>query len=260
VRRPLAEGYYGPDEYPLPWSEQYRHRLTWDRPSYYLAPGAAADAQARLLQLAHFDTVLPEDLARAVRSSTRAGDLGHASHAIHRVYVTFVDGLMVHYPGFGEVTQGYDPRNRPAFQAAARTHGRRFRAPFVDWDTSRVLLPCTTALYAEGGTFLGVAGVDVSLAALVAALPLPSGSGWSQVWLLDADARVLAGARAEGRGFEATATAELPLVPSNTLRTRVALRENNGLFEQDDALWAFHRAGLVGWYYVVVTPNTLTPR
>jgi serine/threonine protein kinase len=260
VRRPLAEGYYKSDEYPFTWSDDYRHRLTWDRPTYYLAPGAAADAQARLLQLSPLDELLPAELARAVRSSTRTGALGQATHAVHRVYVTFVDGLMVHYPGFGEVTQGYDPRTRPAFQAAARTHGRRFRAPFVDWDTARVLLPCTTALYAEGGTFVGVAGVDVSLAALVAALPLPTDGGWSHVWLLDAEARVLAGADSDGRGFEATATAELPLVPSTTLRARVALRENNGLFEQDDALWAFHRAGLVGWYYVVVTPNALTTR
>ncbi len=263
VARPLAEAFYRPDEYTFQWSETHRHRVTWDRPSYYVVPGELSPLLAHpLLQLAPLDTVLPAEVAWSI-DEPRAGPaaaqrLAAGEGAIFRVYVVFADGVMVHYPGYGEMTQGYDPRRRPAFLAAAHTHGRRFRAPFANWDTAEVLLPCSVGLYDEARAFVGVAGVDVSLERLVTRLPLPTVPGWGAALLLDDKGQVLAQARAGDARFTATRAADLAAVPSRGLRGRIAAGDTNGLVVEEGRLLAFHRADAVGWYYVIDLPADAT--
>ena len=81
------------------------------------------------------------------------------------------EGALVGYPGLGGFRAGYDPTQRPWYRQALPERGSMVCGePFLDAQSPILDLACSVALYSSAGEFLGVAYVELPLAAGVAKL------------------------------------------------------------------------------------------
>lgn len=81
-------------------------------------------------------------------------------------YVALPDGLMCTFPGHGRMPAGYDPRNRPWYQAAVARGGPAWTI-LVDASTGRPTATVAAPVFRPDGALLGVAGIDVPLETLL---------------------------------------------------------------------------------------------
>ncbi|KHK02936.1 SpoIIE family protein phosphatase [Desulfovibrio sp. TomC] len=127
------------------------------RPGLYLPTGARpnVDRIGRLAALAPTITLLREELGDIVLFAA----------------VALEDGTYVTFPGRSSLPADYDPRQRPWYQAAKAAFNPRkpgspgviWNDPAVDAATGKLTLTLSRPLIAPGGTFAGVASLDVPL-------------------------------------------------------------------------------------------------
>ena len=127
------------------------------RPGVFLPPGSRPDVGRieRLAALAPTIALLREELGDIVLFAA----------------VTLEDGTYVTFPGRPALPRDYDPRQRPWYQAAKAAFdpkkpgspGVVWNDPAVDAATGSLTVTLSRPLVAPGGTFAGVASLDVPL-------------------------------------------------------------------------------------------------
>lgn len=89
----------------------------------------------------------------------------NADKRIAYVYFGDTEGNMYMYPD-DELPEGYDPRVRPWYQAAATTGKGVWTDPYADAATGKWVITYATPIY-ENGRLIGVIGIDVFIDTLV---------------------------------------------------------------------------------------------
>ncbi|RKX46011.1 MAG: methyl-accepting chemotaxis protein [Thermotogae bacterium] len=95
----------------------------------------------------------------------RFKSIAAADTRISNVYFGDVEGNMFIYPE-QELPEGYDPRVRPWYQAAANTGKGVWTDPYEDAFTGKWVVTYAVPVY-ENGKLIGVLGIDVYIDALV---------------------------------------------------------------------------------------------
>ncbi|MEZ4316096.1 MAG: cache domain-containing protein [Myxococcota bacterium] len=186
---------------------------------------------------------------RAARAITEVGT------PIAWAYVGLESGAYNVYPGHGGYLDGYDPREKPWYQAAAKSKGPQWGLPVVDDDGGRVgtVMTCSMPLLDRQGELLGVAGIDVSfdyLANEILEAKELSDTG-AKTYLLDSTGRVLLDPEKMKRGMtdDVAAPFDDPIVLEAVKQRRSGYREANG------ELIVYTRMTSLDWYYVVRGPT-----
>ena len=73
-------------------------------------------------------------------------------------------GLLFNYPGNTGYNPQYDARKRPWYTHSLKQEGPNWKSPYIDASGNGWVLPCTLPLHDSKGQFLGVAGVEMTLA------------------------------------------------------------------------------------------------
>jgi hypothetical protein len=174
-------------------------------------------------------------------------------------YVGLANGAAVLYPGTSRVPQGYDPRARPWYTAAAGERGARWGSPFIDAIRGERVLSCSASIFNEGERLLGVAGMSMTFAPLRRSLPIVIGGyAVDEALLLDDQGRVMARALAgedPARSGESK-DAAIPDVFDAPEVVREIRDKRSGHLEirraSGPVVFTYDRIGVLGWYYVVV--------
>ncbi len=110
---------------------------------------------------------------------------------VHMTYVGFENGMMLTFPGYEPFPEGYDHRRRPWYVGVGERRGPFFGTPYPDASNSAILVPCNRGLYDADGDFIGVAGGDMAMDDVIAALPVDSLEGWTRGGLVDGEGRLI---------------------------------------------------------------------
>ncbi len=127
---------------------------TADTPSFHRPAGLSA--QAAEAEAKRLTALLPT-------LSTLRQNLGDA---FLWAYVALEDGLMCTFPGHGAMPPGYDARSREWYQAALERNAAAWRI-LVDASTGRLTATVSRPVRGPDGKFLGVAGLDAPLEAML---------------------------------------------------------------------------------------------
>jgi hypothetical protein len=243
-------------------SDLYKRPVSVTYPAYKLAPGVADEAaRETLLRLAPLGPAMREILLAALRErpagiSAEDRALRMTGGAIRWAYVGLEEGVMWSFPAKGGYAQDYDPRKRPWFVAARGRREPVWSAPYVDALGQGIVLTCSAPISAQDGTPLGVAGLDLTIADLVAGLlRMPEEPAVADVLLLDGEARVVLRGSADGARAPA-AQETLALTPFEIEEVSAAVKAGrSGLIALPGSpprLAACYRLGTIGWSYVVL--------
>jgi len=90
---------------------------------------------------------------------------------IDYAYVDLAEGAHFVYPGMDALVPQYDARTSGFYLMSDHLHGKHWGAPYVDATTDKrgddLVLPCTEGIWSRDGSFLGVAGVELTVTKLV---------------------------------------------------------------------------------------------
>ncbi len=260
-----------PEDVPIYFSEQFdqgegppdtREARRFDQPvsfslpSFKLAPDTDKESLEpqirRLVRLRH-------QAAATLRRSTPPGvDLANTPGPILWIYLGTKQGVQLSYPGHGGYPESFDPRKRPWYQAAEHAEGAAWGTPYIDVNGSGLVLPCSAALIAPDGEFLGVAGMDLAFDYLVAELLDPSKvPGATEALLLDPDGNIVMRS-GEKRTFEGGVRSGRTL-RKQRFEVDVVVDEvsagRSGRIEDGGELFVYYRLDALGWTYVVRGPT-----
>jgi hypothetical protein len=177
------------------------------------------------------------------------------------VYVGMRDGVHAAFPGHGGYDVEYDPRKRPWYRLSANKHGLFWGNTYVDASGHGLLLPCSTSLYDQNGSFLGVVGVDVSFRYLIDSLLHLEGMEGSVAYLLDDFGREVVRSDVSLEDYEQriydNRAMMLPEFPVNEVVRSIKSAEPGGYFpwDEEEKLVVYSRLNAMGWYYVVVVES-----
>lgn len=85
-------------------------------------------------------------------------------------YVSLRDGLHAVFPGHGGYPDGFDPRARSWYLAAARSGALTWTSASLDAATRRLLLTASMPIYGADRQLAGVTGIDVDILSLLTAI------------------------------------------------------------------------------------------
>ena len=149
-------------------SSLYGQRVNLSYGNYALAPGLApGDAEGALKAVTPLIDGVFEYLVDS-DPNPRAGGANlervalETGFPIRWIYFGLANGLIVSYPGNGNLPDGYDPRLRPWYQLAKGTHRVQWSAPYVDAFGQGVIISASESLRDGQGEFLGVASMDIT--------------------------------------------------------------------------------------------------
>ena len=166
------------------------------------------------------------------------------------IYVAFEDGLMLSFPGWIPLSDGYDARHRPWYQSVAGRTGIHCGNPYPDAGSGAVILPCNRALWSTTGEFLGVAGADYKLDDLAEMMHIDT-PGWVRSSLVDGDGRELVNTDQRGLRLEHadnnTAETAAPLPPALWTLMR---QEGTGWWRNGEEIVFFDPLEEPGWSFV----------
>ncbi|HEB61278.1 MAG TPA: HAMP domain-containing protein, partial [Phycisphaeraceae bacterium] len=135
--------------------------VTYDRPSFILAPGVDPDAVrddvARLTDMLETFRHIHDSLGEYLRWQ----------------YVATETGVHCSYPGHGGYPANYDPRQRGWYKSAVKNKEKLWSVPFVDASTKQILASAVAPIYRPDGTLAGVTGLDIPFADFVTPIDLP---------------------------------------------------------------------------------------
>ncbi|TVQ87101.1 MAG: hypothetical protein EA397_19310 [Deltaproteobacteria bacterium] len=172
--------------------------------------------------------------------------------SVRWLYVGLESGPLINYPGFPDLSDDYDPRKRPWYRSTRKTRGARWGELYPDDSGLSILLPSNRALYAADGTFIGVAGADMSLDTVVALLDMPSAR---DAWLLDERGHIIVSTEDRGKRMDAGLHDNLSLgtrpFEVEGVVQGIVDGEETGLLSVSRELFVWSRLTSVPWTYVV---------
>ncbi len=177
--------------------ERYGMPVTMDQSLYLYTPDSDEDAMAALLvQLAPLHQRMRDTFLRSAGPGPWSDDemrriFWEERPPVHMSYVAFESGLMLTFPGYEPFPDGYDHRRRPWYVGVGDRRGPFFGAPYPDASNSAILVPCDRALVDDEGRFIGVAGADMAMDDVIAALPVDALEGWERGGLVDRNGRLI---------------------------------------------------------------------
>jgi serine/threonine-protein kinase len=265
----LAEDFRDPSARPagLIPSPRYNADVSFTFADFALPPGADRTAlQDRMKQLSPIRHTLRDVLLGSRELSERTASLDEAAAEtyaarkglpIDRCYFGSADGMNIEMPGQYWDSAGFDPRVRPWYKLADRRRGYHWGNPFVEIATEALLISCSTGVWDEKDTFLGVAGVGIAVRYIVTELLtieeepsvtatfLIDGEGHIVVASADADKEVKLGRL--DRGEELAPYAHADAIADAAGRGGVARIERDGT----EYLIVHRPLQASGWRYVV---------
>ncbi len=268
----LLEDFQSPDRRPSDygWCPVYRWPVSLDHAVAVLRPGlSAVQMMPKLRRLAplrhHYRRMFRESspFGREPLSPTQERILlGEKGVGLDFAYVVLPEGVIYLYPGEGSFPPDYDPRGSAYYRLSAEKHGKFWGSPYVDSSDSEsgdeLVLPCTTSLWDVNGTFLGVAGVELTFDRIIEQLlAIQDVPGVLETTLVDETGRVLVDSGDKGKRFKSAGNdigvnLEPYPVPAvvNAIRNRQAgILE--GTRDGRAMILVAYRLEMKGWYYVV---------
>jgi len=138
--------------------------------AWHLAPGAKVPHLRQ--QLAGIALLKPR-IRRLLRGDAerQSGDASRSGLPVSRVYFGFDDGLLLLFPA-SPIASGFDPRRQPWYAEGMKKDGFQdaIWGRHVLGEGKDPVLRCTIPMIDATGRFHGVAGLDLQLSELVAAL------------------------------------------------------------------------------------------
>lgn len=177
--------------------ERYGMAVTMEQALYLYTPDSDEEAMASMLvQLAPINERLRDTFLRSAEPGPWTDDemrriFWDERPPVHMTYVGFENGMMLTWPGYEPFPEGYDHRRRPWYVAVGERRGPFFGTPYPDASNSAILVPCDRGLYDADGEFIGVAGADMAMDDVIAALPVDSLEGWTRGGLVDSEGRLI---------------------------------------------------------------------
>lgn len=231
---------------------------------FNLAPGVArSEVEGQLRQLHALTGALQQAVVVSAVGDRRELTQGEADELllqqgapITRIFVTLANGVHMAYPGFGGgFPPGYDGRLRPKYQLAVGQHGQRWGNPYADLSGRGLLLPAAVELHDAAGRPLGVAGVEVTFAALVRELlRVPGRKDVVTAWLVDDRAQVVASTDSKAVAapqLNDNAPQPLHKIAIAEVVDRIAAGKPGHLRLAGSRLAALEPLRSLGWWYVV---------
>jgi len=165
----------------------------------YLATDASnrAEVMPRLHHMSQLQGILRAAVVRSVNPEAirwpdaKANKLISDKARLTWAYVGFADGTMLNYPGNAIYASGYDPRMRPWYTSSVGRIGPKWGEIYSDAAGTGFLMPCNEPVYDRNGELIGVAGLDMGLDAVIAALEVPDIAAVKRTFIVDQQARVV---------------------------------------------------------------------
>lgn len=181
---------------------------------------------------------------------------------IDYAYVDLPSGVHVVWPGMANLRQNYDVRTASFYRMSVDRRGSRWGPPYVDATTDSrgddLVLPCTKGVWSPAGTFLGVAGVEMTVTKMVdTSMTMRSRTTLRASLVEKEKGRKVIDSGDAGMRFTASGRDEaIDLVPFDLPEVAAAIvAGREGIIEtvRDGApiVVAFVRLDAIGWYYVV---------
>jgi methyl-accepting chemotaxis protein len=104
-------------------------------------------------------------------------------------YLGEKDGRFTMWPP-SDMPKDYDPRTRPWYKDAVAAGTSTLTEPYVDASTNKLILSMATPVQ-KNGAFVGVAGADMNLDALVQMIGAMDLGGMGRAFLMSADGKIL---------------------------------------------------------------------
>ncbi|MCB9676061.1 MAG: protein kinase [Alphaproteobacteria bacterium] len=244
-------------------SRRYRIPVSVTKSTFVVPEGMpAADRLLTLPKLdpmnRHYRKVLLRSLSEEAATMTPL----RAAHAITDVgtpiawtYIGLQNGAYNVYPGHGGYIGGYDPREKPWYQNAAKSKGPQWGLPESDDDGGRIgtVVSCSMPLFDRSGDLMGVVGIDVGfdyLANEILEAKELADAGAKAV-LLDTSGRVIFDPQKMKRGM----TDEAPQLFENPVVVEAVKQRRSGYLEVGDEIIVYNRMASLDWYYVVRGPT-----
>ncbi len=212
------------------------------------------DPLKRLMLQSHSEGAVGVSLAKEVEILLDHG----APLAWARVALT--DGANLSYPGHQGLPPGYDAREEPWYRLATTDRGPQWGNPQLDRGDLGLMLPCSMGIYDNGGVFLGVAGVEITLDDLIDdMLDDDVISRFDEAFLVTGDGGIVVRSSERGKADVSTLgrTRAVRLRPYADLEVRKAVeaRDAGHLLvssTEGEQLVVHYRMDSVGWHYVLV--------
>ena len=238
----------------------------------HVAPGSSPAEwenrvrRMRLLQPRMLRAVIesrPDSVLSAGNMELLKARVRNSGSPLANIYLGFGDGLFISYPG-DKIDRNYDHRKRQWYKE--RVDGTRdsmsllWRNPYLSINNEMVL-SCTMPMIDTGGHMHGVAGIDVSLPAMIAELRRAGNNGKALLdkSLVDSDGNVIADIEAgfmeATRRNDTVENGKVSLVRYSdnemlewikTHRTGYRIRNENGRA----VVYVFSRLYTVNWFYI----------
>ncbi|HEY5937276.1 MAG TPA: serine/threonine protein kinase [Kofleriaceae bacterium] len=247
----------------------YRWPVSVDHPVVSVAPNVPREPLLpkirRLSPLRHH--IREMVLEAAVAETTKVSEADATALLLARkspidyAYVDLAEGIHVVWPGMASLRRNYDVRTASFYQQSKNRRGTRWGAPYVDSTTDPkgddLVLPCTRGVWSPSGTFLGVAGVEMTVTKLVdTRMTMPSRTT-IRTSLVDKDGRKVIDSRDAGKLFPASGLDEaialepfdLPDIAAAIQNKQEGIRETTR--DGRPIVVAFVRLDAIKWYYVV---------
>lgn len=172
--------------------------------------------------------------------------------SVRWLYVGLESGPLINYPGFPDLSDDYDPRLRPWYRTNRETRGARWGELYPDDSGLSILLPSNRALYAADGTFIGVAGADMSLDTVVGLLDMPLAR---DAWLVDENGKIIVSTEDRGKrmgaGLHDNQSLGTRPFPVEGVVEGILDRERSGVLSVGGDRFVWSRLTSVPWTYVV---------
>ncbi len=185
---------------------------------------------------------------------------------IDYAYVDLPEGVHVVWPGSAGLRADYDVRTASFYRMSANKRGSRWGAPYVDSTTDRrgddLVLPCTKGIWSSAGTFLGVAGVEMTVTKMVDTSMTMRTRTMLRASLVDAHGRKVIDSRDANKRFVASGRDEaIEFVDFDLPDIAAAIRSGregvlDAVRDGRPIVVAFVRLDAIGWYYVVEVDAT----
>ncbi|TNE86526.1 MAG: hypothetical protein EP330_22570 [Deltaproteobacteria bacterium] len=175
------------------------------------------------------------------------------------IYVGLENGVILNYPGMGELGADYDPRKRPWYTSAVATgRGATWGTPYQDASGFAVLVPCNRPLYEDDGTLFGVAGFDVALDTVIGMMSVDV-PGAASTWLVDAEGMVVVSSDQAGlnlgAGLHDNQTLPASAFPWPSARDAIIAGQDYGYVAEDGGHVVFVALQSIDWSFAVWVPE-----
>ncbi len=239
----------------------YADPVTWSHPVFKLAPGVEqADVAAQMHQLAAVRPAMYRALLKSYGDDTpsrsrlqqRNALLGRPTPVIW-VFLSTVEGVHVKLPGKGGYHDDFDGRKREWYRLAQDVHHPVWGATYADSDETQLLIPCSLSVRDDDGQLLGVAGIDLSVEAVIDELLEPDVDEPVDTYVVDGRGRIVVSNRYHGKSAVDRLTASFPYFDALQAKRGEG---HVGHFElvdmNDDKLIVWADLDVMDWTYVVV--------